>query len=330
MQPHSVFEKKSVMLLTAMFCCLLWGSAFPGLKLTYQLVGDTNAFQKLWLAGIRFTLAGAGILVFAKLKMRAKLRPGPKELPFILLIALLQTFGAYVFYYIGLGQTTAVKTAVLTSLSAFIVAVMSHFMTKSDRLGWKKSLGLVCGFTGVVIANFSALSGAVFSFSLLGEGFIVLHSLLVAVTMVMVRKRGARIDVVRLSGWQFLLGGLMLGATGYAGSPGGVKMGAGAIALLVYLAGISAAAFTLWFVLLKYHNATLLEQYKFANPLIGTALSVLFVPGEAIGAQMIAAVALVALGVLIVNRQDMRQAETAKTQEGDNEADNRLARRMDS
>lgn len=123
MKPHSLFENKKVMLITVMFCCLLWGSAFPSLKITYQLLGDTNEFQKLWLAGLRFALAGFGILVFAKLKLRTKLMPKAKEMPFILLIALLQTFGAYVFYYIGLGHTTAVKTAVLTSLTAFMVAI---------------------------------------------------------------------------------------------------------------------------------------------------------------------------------------------------------------
>ncbi len=332
MNSHSLFEKKSVMLLTAMFCCLLWGSAFPSLKLTYQLTGDTNEFQKLWLAGLRFSIAGIGILAFAKLKLRTKLKPRAKELPFILLIALLQTFGSYVFYYIGLGHTTAVKTAVLTSLSAFIVAIMSHFMTKNDRLGWKKALGLILGFAGVVMVNVSALSGTVFSFSVLGEGFIVLHSVLIALTMVLMRKHGGKIDVVRLSGWQFLFGGVMLGITGYAGSPGGVPMSAGAIALLIYLAAISAVAFTLWFVLLKYHNATLLEQYKFANPLIGTVLSVLLVPGEHIGPEMIAAVALVAAGIYIVNRQDTKQTMTEKKDisEENNETDNRLSSGSDN
>ncbi len=324
MKPHSVFEKKSVMLLTAMLCCLLWGSAFPSLKLTYQLIGDTNEFQKLWLAGLRFSIAGIAILIFARLKLKTKLMPKAKEMPFILLIALLQTFGSYVLYYIGLGHTSAVKTAILTSLSAFIVAVMSHFMTKNDRLGVKKTLGLLLGFSGVVLVNFSALSGTAFTFSLLGEGFIVLHSVLIALTMVLMRKYGRGIDVVRLSGWQFLIGGLMLGITGYAGSPGGVRMGAEAMALLVYLAAISAIAFTLWFVLLKYHNATLLEQYKFANPLIGTVLSVIFVPGEHMGTEMIAAVALVAAGIFIVNRQDAQKSDKPNINEDKNETDDRL------
>ena len=325
MGKHSIFEKKSVMLVTAMLCCLLWGSAFPSLKIAYQEMGTLTEFQKILLAGYRFTLAGAGILAFAKLKMRTKLMPKPKELPFMLLIALLQTFGSYVLYYIGLGHTTAVKCAVLTSLSAFIVAVMSHFMTRTDRLGFKKGIGLLCGFAGVVVVNVSLLSGSVFSFTFIGEGFIVLHSALCAVTVVLMRKYGNNINVVRLNGWQFFLGGLMLIVMGAIGSPEGLTFNVTSVLLLVYLAFIAAVAFTLWFVLLKYHNASLLEQYKFASPLFGTVLSVLFVPGEHFGPEMIAAVALVAVGMVIVNRQDegVRIKETKQIKEH-NEADDRL------
>lgn len=159
--------------------------------------------------------------------------------------------------------------------------------------------------------NISVLSGAVFTFSMLGEGFIVLHSILVALTMVLMRKYGGKIDVVRLCGWQFFIGGLMLLMTGYAGSPGGVQMSAGVVALLFYMAFLSAVAFTLWFVLLKYHKATLLEQYRFVNPLFGMGLSVLLVPGEHIGIEMIAAVVLVSMGIVIVNR-DVKQIELKK------------------
>lgn len=304
MNTHSIFEKKGVMAAAAVFCCLLWGSAFPSLKITYEQMGTLSESQKILLAGCRFTISGIGVLAFARLKMRTKLKPKRAEIPFILLVALLQTFGSYVLYYIGLGHTPAVKSAVLTSMSAFIVAILSHFMTRNDRLGWKKGIGLLCGFAGVVMANVSVLSGSAFSFALIGEGFIVLHSVLCAVTVVLMRKYGGRVDVVRLNGWQFFLGGLMLIGVGAAGSPEGLSFNVVTSLLLVYTAMISGVAFTLWFVLLKYHNASLLEQYKFAIPIFGSMLSVLLLPGEHLGPEMIAAVVLVAAGMVIVNKQD--------------------------
>lgn len=137
-----------------------------------------------------------------------------------------------------------------------------------------------------------------------GEGLIVLHCVLGAAATVMVRKYGGSVDTVRVSGGQLVVGGSMLIAVGYAGSPQGLVFNTEAALLLVYMAALSAVAFTLWFVMLKYHKATILEQYKFAIPLFGALLSVLLVPGEHIGPEMLAAAVLVTMGVWIVNREE--------------------------
>ena len=139
-----------------------------------------------------------------------------------------------------------------------------------------------------------------------GEGLIVLHCVLGAAATVLVRKYGGSMDIVRLSGGQLAVGGLMLIAAGFAGSPQGLAMNTAAALLLVYMAALSAVAFTLWFVMLKFHKATVLEQYKFAIPLFGALLSVLLVPGEHIGPEMLAAAALVTAGIWIVNREEKR------------------------
>jgi drug/metabolite transporter (DMT)-like permease len=99
---------------------------------------------------------------------------------------------------------------------------------------------------------------------------------------------------------------LLLIAVGYAGDPRGLVFNTAAALLLVYMAALSAVAFTLWFVMLRYHKATVLEQYKFAIPLFGALLSMLLVPGEHVGPEMIAAAALVTVGVWIVNKEEKR------------------------
>ncbi len=306
MEKKSMFEKKGVMIATAMLCCLLWGSAFPTIKLSYAELGDLSSFQRVLLAGLRFTLAGVFVLAFAKLKLKSKLVPPRREWPLLLAVALLQTFGSYVLYYIGMAHTNGVKGSIIITLSVFLVAVFAHFMFKTDRLSWKKGVGLLCGFAGVLAANITLLGEESFSFSMQGEGLIMLHCVLGAVATVMVRKYGGSTDIVRVSGGQLFVGGLMLIAVGYAGSPQGLIFNKEAALLLVYMAALSAVAFTLWFVLLKVHKATVLEQYKFAVPLFGALLSVLLVPGEHIGLEMLAAAALVTAGTLIVNREEKR------------------------
>lgn len=310
MEKISPFQKKNVMVLTAMLCCLLWGSAFPAIKLSYAELGNLDAWQMLLLAGLRFTLAGAMVIAFGGLRMKIRVIPPRREWPLLLAVAGLQTFGAYMAYYIGMSRVTGVKGSILNSLSVFLVAVFAHFMSGSrrdaDRLGWRKAFGLLCGFAGVVAVNVTLLKGEVFSFAPEGEGLVVLQCVLSALATVLVRKYGRKTDIVRLSGGQLAIGGILLISVGYAGNPQGLAFTPAALILLVYMAALSAAAFTLWFVMLKYHKATVLEQYKFAIPLFGTLLSVLLVPGEHIGPEMIAAAALVALGVWIVNKEEKR------------------------
>lgn len=305
---NSIFEKKSSMILVALFCCLIWGSSFPGVKISFAELNLNNEFQLLFIAGLRFTLAGLGVLVFAKAKQKTKIMPSRKELPFILLIALLQTFGAYLLHYIGMGNTTAVKASIITSLSVFLVAIFAHFMFKTDKLNWKKGIGLLCGFAGVVLVNLSLLNDTAFSFTLTGEGFVAIPCVFGAVTVVLVRKYSGKIDVVKLNGWQLLIGGVMLIAVGYIGYPVMPVFNLLSGALLFYLAAVSAVAFTLWFLLLRHHNASEIEQYKFAIPLFGSVLSVIFIAGEHIGIEVLAAVALVAVGTIIVNRQSSKKA----------------------
>ena len=303
MNTHSIFEKKPAMILAALFCCFLWGSAFPSMKLSYAELGMENEFQKIFFAGLRFTLAGIIVLIFSKAKQKSKIIPKKKEIPFILLIALLQTVGAYVPYYIGLSHTTAVKGSVIASTSVFMVAVLAHFMFKTDRLNWKKGVGLLCGFAGVFMVNLTLIAETSFSFSLTGEGFIFLHALFCALTIVLIRKYAGGLDVVKLNGWQLSIGGLALIGIGFAGYPRMLSFNIVSGALLIYMAALSAAAFTLWFVLLKYHRATTVEQFKFSVPLFGALLSVAFVPGERIGMETLAAAMLVAVGIIIINRQ---------------------------
>ncbi|MDD5017709.1 MAG: DMT family transporter [Eubacteriales bacterium] len=304
MGKHSIFQKKPVMVIAALLACVLWGSAFPSLKITYAELAVTNEFVKILLAGLRFSLAGLGVLAFAKIKQKVRLTPARSELPLIAVLAVFQISVSYAFYYVGLSYTTGVKASILSSVSVFFVAVFSHFTFKSDRLSWKKALGLLCGFAGVVMVNLTIIAGTGFSFSFAGEGLLILHAAFIAMATVLIRKYSHSVDVIRINGWQLLIGGVLLIAVGYAGNPEIPAFNTVSAILLVYTAALSAVAFTLWFVLLKYHKASAVEQYKFAVPLFGSLLSVIFVSGEHMGIEMLVAAALVAAGIIIVNRAD--------------------------
>ena len=300
---HSRFESKTVMVLTAVLCCVAWGSTLPVIKLSYGMLGITGEYEKILLGGLRYMLAGMGVLVFTWLQTRKNILPERKAVPLILLIALLQTFVGMTMGYIGISYTTGVKSSILTSTSVFMVALLAHFMFKDDRLTWRKLIGLVLGFAGVVIVNVSLLGGEDATFRLIGEGLILVFVATGALTAVLVRKYGGRFDMRKVNGWQLLLGGIGMTITGFAGHPQMLNFDIVSGALFVYLAAVSGICFTLWFILHKYHNASLLAQYKFIIPISGSLISVLLLPGEYIGIEMLIAVVLVSAGTAIVSRQ---------------------------
>ena len=73
--------------------------------------------------------------------------------------------------------------------------------------------------------------------------------------------------------------------------------------MLGYLAFISAMAYSLWAMLLKYNPVSKITVYGFMNPVFGVILSA-FILGEAeqaFGIKSLGALILVCIGIYIVN-----------------------------
>lgn len=304
------FQRKSVVTITAVLCCVLWGSAFPALKLSYEHMIITNESQRLLVAGIRFVLSGAGILVFQRLRMKTSIMPQRREMPMILLMGVVQTFIAYVLYYIAIANTTGVKSSVLASSGIFFTVLFASIAVRSDRINRMQALGMLLGLAGLVCVNFSSLSSLDLSFTFKGEGLLLIHCALISAFLVIVRKYAQNMDVVKINGWQFLIGGLLLIAVGWIGSPQPLQMDAVAAGLLGYLAAISAVTMSVWYVLLRYHSVSMLEQYKFLMPLIGSLFSVVMLPGEHLGPELLVAALLVAGGIVLVNRKNSAEVQS--------------------
>ena len=62
-------QKTSVVWLGAMLCCLLWGSAFPCIKIGYGLwnIESADTAVQILFAGMRFVLAGILAVIFGSL-----------------------------------------------------------------------------------------------------------------------------------------------------------------------------------------------------------------------------------------------------------------------
>lgn len=59
---EKLFKKPIVICVMALICCALWGSAFPCVKIGYELLQIKTTGSQILFAGYRFF--GAGILTF--------------------------------------------------------------------------------------------------------------------------------------------------------------------------------------------------------------------------------------------------------------------------
>lgn len=296
-------HKYSVALI-AVFCSVLWGSAFPVLKLTYEEMalapGDYGV--RMLLAALRFILAGLVLLVAVKLGARSSIKIQRPLWPAVAVLGTLQIALQYFFFYNGLAHTTGMKGAILQSCGIFFVVVLAHFVYRDDRINWRKIVGLVTGFGGIILINRGQEMGL--QMMLTGEGFLILSGLVSAIAMILAKKLTADINTFVLTGWQMLIGGCLLLIAGFW-TRGTLSLALGfntvSLLLLFYSVFLSAAAFSLWYAILQYNKAGEISIYRFIIPVSGAILSAIFIPGENMDIMSLQALVLVSFGIMVVN-----------------------------
>ena len=212
----------------------------------------------------------------------------------------MQTSIQYVFFYIGLSNTSGTLGSILSASNTFFAVILAHFFFSRDRLTYRKIAGVVLGFTGVIIANMTG-NGLRAGFTLTGEGFIIISSLVGALAAIYTKKIAEDISPFAISGYQLFFGSLILIAVGWLGGGNHISFTPEGTLLLLYLGFISAAAFTLWSILLKYNDVGRVSIYKFTIPLFGTLLSYLILKERFLGFNVALAATLVSLGILLIN-----------------------------
>lgn len=300
MEKKSLLQKPIVILPLAVLSTLLWGSAHPVVKIGYQIfgIGENAVFDKLLFAGVRFALAGVLVLAASWMVQRRFPLPQKAAVRDIAALGFVQTAVQYLFFYIGLSHTTAMKSAIINATAALMAILLAHFVYKDDRLTLRKGTGCLLGFVGVVLINLGDGFGGGFAWN--GEGFLILAAASFAVGSIMSKQAAAKEDSMVVTGWQLLIGGMVLVIVGFLGGAKLTVPSAQAFWLLIYLALLSSVAFTLWTVLLKNNSVGKISVYNFLTPVFGVLLSVMLL-GEAFDWKIMLALAAVCTGILIVN-----------------------------
>jgi len=310
MDTKPFLAKTPVVIGLAILCNALWGSAIPFINLGYRFFsipsGETAA--QILFAGVRFFLSGFLTILLTSIPRKTLVRARRENLHMVMILALMQTLLQYVFFYIGVARTASVGGAIIQGMGAFVSILVACYIFHTETMNRLKWLGGAAGVLGVIVMNWGG-EGALGGMKLTGEGFLFMSMFVSACSAGLIKIFSQKEDPVALSGWQFMLGGAVMAAGGFLLGGRLQPSGAGAFAVLAYLAMVSAVAYTIWGMLLKYNPVSRIAPFMFLQPIFGVILSLLFFGGvqESLG-KYAAALVLVCLSILIINRGQQEKA----------------------
>jgi drug/metabolite transporter (DMT)-like permease len=209
----------------------------------------------------------------------------------------------FLLIYRGLVWTTATRGVLFLYLAPFFVVIGSRWLVPGDHFRLSQWLGLLLSFLGIVIA-FGLPTPASDPRQILGDLMLVGGAAAWAATTLIIKASALnRISAEKTLLYQLVVSAPLLGIGAIifgervVDAPSALALGAFAYQT-VYVVSIT---FTIWFVLVVRYSAARLSVFTFLAPLFGVAAGH-FVLNEPLTPAFAVAVALVAAGLLLVNR----------------------------
>jgi drug/metabolite transporter (DMT)-like permease len=284
----------SAMMLQVLLCAL-WGLGQVAMK-----VGN-EGISPVWQAALRSI--GATILLIAWISWRRipVWRHDATLVPGIVAGAL---FGLeFALLYTGLLWTNASRAAVLLYTSPFFVALGAHWFVPGDRLNRRKLAGLVAAFAGVALA-FGDRAAASHEHALIGDLMCLAAAVLWAATTIVIKATTLRTAAPEKN-LLYQLGVsavLMAGLAVLLGEPGVFAPSPFIWGLLAFqIVVVALASYLAWFWLVSRYRASTLHAFTFLTPLFGVFFGAVLL-GEPVGFKLVAALVLIACGIVVVNR----------------------------
>ena len=298
-----VFTTPIIIVLGALLCCALWGSATPFIKMGYKVMfdgGKPDVYSTILFAGIRFAAAGFITVLLYSIARRKVLYPKKENLGKVAIIAAFQTVIQYFFFYVGLANTSGAKGTIISGSSSFFAIFISSLIFKQEKLTVKKVVACVVGFAGIIAVN---LNGLDFSMNFTGDAFVLFSAMSLAFSSVLIKIFSKSEDPVVISGYQFMLGGTVMIVAGLMAGGRIDHFDLTGAAILVYLSFLSAIAYALWGMLLKFNPVSKVTIFSFMTPVFGVLLTKLMLPEESTVklVNLLISLVLVCLGVFMLN-----------------------------
>lgn len=280
-------------------CCLFWGFQQVLIKATL------SELPPVFQAALRF--AGATVLLALWCRWRGLVlfaRDGSLGAG---LLAGVLFAGEFAGIYIGLQYTSASRLTVFLYTSPFWVALLLPVWVPSEKLRCMQWVGLACAFAAVAFAlgeGFFVHGGSTHEQQWLGDLLALAAGMLWGLTTVTIRASSlTRATPEQLLFYQVAFSTLALPLLSLAlGERWTVHIsGFGAISLLVQTVVGAFASYLAWMWMLGRYPTTQISVFVFLTPLFALLFGTLWLQ-EHVTSSLLAAMVLVAFGIVLVNR----------------------------
>jgi drug/metabolite transporter (DMT)-like permease len=292
---HTTRPLDSIGIALALLLCLSWGFNQVAVKLALhdippQLQGAIRSVVAAFIVAGWCRLRGIPLLTHD-----GTLKPGLITGAF---------FGCeFVCIYQGLSYTTATRAVLFMYLAPFFVVVLARVFLPADKFKLWQWIGLCLSFAGIVVA-FGLPTPALDPRQMLGDILIVAGALGWAITTVVIKaSRLNKVAPEKVMMYQLIVSAPIMAAAAYAAGETITRWpDAQALGWLAYqTVWVVSVTFVIWFGLIKNYSANRLSAFTVLTPLFGVAAGH-FMLGDPLTPAFIVAVALVAGGLILVNR----------------------------
>jgi drug/metabolite transporter (DMT)-like permease len=250
--------------------CFIWGSTWLAIRFGLETL------TPIYSAGLRFSLAAFFILILMKIR-GVKLQLDKISIRLYLTMGFLSFVIPFGLVYWAEQYVPSGMASVLFAVFPFFVAIFSFLFIASESFDIFKILGIVIGFSGIVIIFSDSFSGDI-NYYLIGMFAIVLSAIMQAGIAITIKKYGYHLNPLSMNFVPMLIAGISMLVIGLAFEDTSTNsFELNAVLSILYLAFFgSVITFTSYYWLLKKINIVILSLTAFITPITALILGYIF------------------------------------------------------
>ncbi len=193
----------------------------------------------------------------------------------------------------------------LLYVAPFFAAIGAHFFLAGDRLNIWKAVGLLSAFCGVVVLFLKDVGSLSFE-ALPGDILFIIAGASWGATTVYIKKYLVRhTEPLQILFYQLLFSAPFLFITSFILEDAIIWSASLTLGISLFYQCIIVAflSYLVWFVLVSRYPVSLMHAFSFFTPVFGVLCSGILILGETISPNLIMALALVSMGMVLVNYQ---------------------------